>query len=91
MNFFYCNTNNLLWIIEFSKKKRKLVVLSDSDDDNGNSDDNGDLNTEIKLTSNDLMPFGNEVGSSFSTQQLLGFCSGKFETENPKTQVSFVN
>lgn len=77
----------ILWFcinyIEFSiKKKRQLVLLSESSDDD-------DLDTEIQLTSDDLIPLNNEPAVKVSTQQLMNLCSGQFNTQESEAKVNF--
>ncbi|XP_022171942.1 claspin-like isoform X2 [Myzus persicae] len=68
--------------IEFSKKKkRRLVLLSESSDDDMNSRDENHSNTEIKLSPNNVSPLFNNSETIVSTQQLMGFCSGQFQSQ----------
>eukprot|EP00102_Acyrthosiphon_pisum_P025635 XP_016662845.1 PREDICTED: claspin isoform X4 [Acyrthosiphon pisum] len=67
--------------IEFSKnKKRRLVLLSESSDDDMDTRDENHSNTEIKLIPN-LSPLFNDSEAIASTQQLMGFCSGQFQSQ----------
>ncbi|KAL4135445.1 hypothetical protein QTP88_007054 [Uroleucon formosanum] len=67
--------------IEFSKKKkRRLVLLSESSDEDTNSRCENHSNTEIKLIPN-LSPLFNDSEAMTSTQQLMGFCSGQFQSQ----------
>lgn len=70
--------------IEFSKKKKhRLVLLSESSDDDMNSKDENHSNAEIKfkLIPNNLSPLFNDSEDINSTQQLMGFCSGQFQSQ----------
>lgn len=62
---------------EFSKKKkRKLIALSESEDENDNIEDD-DCKTESKITSSGLYT----TETNICTQQLMGLCSGQFQTQ----------
>ncbi|KAE9523713.1 hypothetical protein AGLY_015931 [Aphis glycines] len=68
--------------IEFPKKKKhRLVLLSESSDDDINSENENDLNSEIKSIPNSLSPLFNDSEAIVSTQQLMGFCSGQFQSQ----------
>jgi len=82
--------------IEFPKKKKhRLVLLSESSDDD--DDDNDDMdsknennsNTEIKNIPNNLSPLFNDSEAILSTQQLMGFCSGQFQSQKLDAKVSY--
>lgn len=66
-----------------SKKKRKIIALSDSDDENEIIYDNSS-NTDSKLLSHGLY----ETETNICTQQLMGLCSGQFQTQGPEAEVS---
>jgi hypothetical protein len=56
--------------------------LSESSDD--------DSNLEIKLTTDDLMPLLKDPEeTNVCTQQLMGLCSGQFQTQKSEEQVSY--
>uniref|UniRef100_A0A2S2QI87 Claspin n=1 Tax=Sipha flava TaxID=143950 RepID=A0A2S2QI87_9HEMI len=64
---------------EFSKKRVRRLVLSESSDD--------DSNLEIKLTTDDLMPLLKDPEeTNVCTQQLMGLCSGQFQTQKSEEQ-----
>uniref|UniRef100_A0A2S2PHV4 Claspin n=1 Tax=Schizaphis graminum TaxID=13262 RepID=A0A2S2PHV4_SCHGA len=73
--------------IEFPKKKKhRLVFLSESSDNDDDDDDidsknENNSNTEIKLIPNNLSPLFNDSEAIVSTQQLMGFCSGQFQSQ----------
>ncbi|XP_025196717.1 claspin-like [Melanaphis sacchari] len=69
--------------IEFPKKKKhRAILLSESSDDEMNCTNENDSNTEINLISNNSSPLFNESEPIVSTQQLLGLCSGQFQSQS---------
>lgn len=48
-----------------------------------------DSNLEINLTTDDLMPLLDEPETNVSTQQLIGLCSGQFQTQESQEQVLY--
>jgi hypothetical protein len=79
--------------IEFPKKKKHRLVLlsesSDDDDDDMDSKNENNSNTEIKIIPNNLSPLFNDSEAIVSTQQLMGFCSGQFQSQKLDTKVSY--
>lgn len=74
--------------LEFPKKKKhRLVLLSESSDDDINRENENDLNTEIKSIPNSLSPLFNDSEAIVSTQQLIGFCSGQFQSQKLDAKV----
>lgn len=74
--------------LEFPKKKKhRLVLLSESSDDDINSENENDLNTENKSIPNSLSPLFNDSEAIVSTQQLMGFCSGQFQSQKLDAKV----
>lgn len=66
-----------------SKKKRKIIALSDSDDEDDIINDDRS-NTDSKLISHGLY----ETETNICTQQLMGLCSGQFQTQESEAEVS---
>jgi len=62
--------------------------LSESSDDDTNSKDENHSSAEIKLIPNNLSPLFNESEALPSTQQLMGFCSGQFQSQHYDAKVS---
>jgi len=54
-------------------------LLSESSDDDMNSRDENHSNTEIQLIP--ALPLFNDSEAIVSTQQLMGFCSGQFQSQ----------
>lgn len=54
------------------------------------SRDENHLNTDIKLISNNLSPLFNDSEAIVSTQQLMGFCSGQFQSQQSDAKVLYI-
>jgi len=54
-----------------------------------NSRDENHSNTEIKLIPNNLSPLFNDSEAIASTQQLMGFCSGQFQSQQLDAKVLY--
>lgn len=65
------------------KKKRKIIALSDSDDENEIINDDSS-NTDSKVITQGLY----ETDTNICTQQLMGLCSGQFQTQELEAEVS---
>lgn len=65
------------------KKKRKIIALSDSDDENEIINDDSS-NTDSKVITQGLY----ETDTNICTQQLMGLCSGQFQTQELESEVS---